>query len=337
MTPHTDVAIVGAGLAGLTAARALTAAGRRPLLLDKDPHPGGRCATLQVGDATVDTGAQFFTVRSEAFAREVRRWSAEGCPIRVWSHGFARAPSIAAGPAAADPTPDGHPRRSVVGGMNRLPAHLARDLDVRTSTRVTAVRSWPGGWSLEIEGGEAVHARAVLLTPPLPQTLALLASGEVTLPGDLEAGLRARSYQPCLTLMLVLDGSPGLPPPGGVQFAAGPVSWIGDNLAKGASAVPSLTVHASGAWSEVRDDQSTETISAALLDLVRPWLGTAHPWVTGVFRWRYAQSFAPADRGAVAVCEQPGPLLVAGDTLAGAKVEGAVTSGLAAAERLLDG
>jgi predicted NAD/FAD-dependent oxidoreductase len=70
------VVIVGAGLAGLSAARLLRDAGHDVVVLDKGRSPGGRCATRRIGNATLDHGAQFFTVRSDEFARCVDEWSA---------------------------------------------------------------------------------------------------------------------------------------------------------------------------------------------------------------------------------------------------------------------
>ena len=66
------VAIVGAGLAGLMAGRTLAEAGHEVVLLDKGRSPGGRLATRRIGEATLDHGAQFFTVRSEAVRRAGR-------------------------------------------------------------------------------------------------------------------------------------------------------------------------------------------------------------------------------------------------------------------------
>lgn len=322
---ETDVVIVGAGLAGLTAARGLVAAGRSVVLFDKGRRAGGRCATKTVGGATLDTGAQFFTVRSRVFADLVAGWTAEGCPIRVWSDGFARAQTIADPPESAQARADGHPRYSVRGGMNRLAAHLARDLDVRTSTRVIGIRPGAGGWHVE---GPDMQAAAVVLTPPLPQTLALLGNGGVEQP----AQLRDQDYEPCLALLLALDRAPRLPAPGGVQFAGGPIAWLGDSVAKGAGSAPAVTVHASASWSETFFDAAPEVVTEALLAMVTPWLAGARPMATVVFRWRYSKPRRPADVGALLL--GPG-LVVAGDALAGSRVEGAVSAGLAS-QRLLE-
>jgi monoamine oxidase len=54
-----DVAIVGAGLAGLTAARRLTAAGLRVRLLEARDRIGGRTVARAAGNGTFDLGGQY--------------------------------------------------------------------------------------------------------------------------------------------------------------------------------------------------------------------------------------------------------------------------------------
>ncbi|WP_207394225.1 flavin monoamine oxidase family protein [Actinomadura formosensis] len=56
----TDVVIVGAGLAGLTAARDLVAAGRSVLVLEARERPGGRVYGLPLGDGTTSEGGAEF-------------------------------------------------------------------------------------------------------------------------------------------------------------------------------------------------------------------------------------------------------------------------------------
>ncbi|MBC7927970.1 MAG: NAD(P)-binding protein, partial [Bryobacteraceae bacterium] len=66
--------IVGAGMAGLTAAGALRARGWAVVLLDKGRGAGGRMATRRIGESGLDHGAQFFTVLDARFRDAVNRW-----------------------------------------------------------------------------------------------------------------------------------------------------------------------------------------------------------------------------------------------------------------------
>ena len=55
-----DVVVIGAGLAGLTAARALTIAGRSVAVLEASDDIGGRVRTDQVDGLLLDRGFQLY-------------------------------------------------------------------------------------------------------------------------------------------------------------------------------------------------------------------------------------------------------------------------------------
>src|SRR5258708_22490180 len=60
MTDNThDVVVVGAGMAGLTAARALAEAGLKVLVVEAQDRIGGRIWTRHVGDEAIELGAEF--------------------------------------------------------------------------------------------------------------------------------------------------------------------------------------------------------------------------------------------------------------------------------------
>ena len=54
-----DIVVIGAGMAGLTAARALAEAGQKVLVVEAQDRIGGRILTRHVGDETIELGAEF--------------------------------------------------------------------------------------------------------------------------------------------------------------------------------------------------------------------------------------------------------------------------------------
>lgn len=313
------VVVVGAGLSGLAAARRLAADGTDVLVIDKGRSPGGRLATRRIGGAVLDHGAQFFTTRTDSFARQVDDWL-ERDVVRVWSHGF--------GPAA-----DGHPRFVATAGMNSLAKDLARGLDVECSTMAFSVRPASGAhrWEVVIDDGSVRAADAVVVTCPLPQSFSLLVDSGI--PHD-EAPFRT-DYDRTMGLLAVLEGPGAVPPPGGLQEPddGATFTFVGDNRAKGVSPVPAITCHANPEWSEAHWDDDPEVALDALQAAAAEWIGDATVVERQLKKWRFATPRT--------IWPEPcwtsgdGSVVLAGDAFAGPRVEGAHNSGLAAADVLL--
>lgn len=311
------VVVIGAGIAGLTAARSLAAGGHEVVVLDKGRSPGGRMATRRIGGATVDHGAQFFTVRGDAFAAQVAVWQADGTS-RVWCHGF-----TAGG--------DGFPRYIGTRGMNAIAKRIAVGLDVRCGAMAFAVRRASADrdrWDVVVDDGTVHRADAVISTCPLAQTFSLLVEADVDLPRQLVTD----DYERTLAFLAVLDGPSAVPSPGGVQGPDGIFAFVADNAAKGISTVPALTFHARPAWSEEHWDRDPAEIHEMLVDAARPWQGSARIVDSQVKRWRFATPRTLWPDPCWIAPERS--LVVAGDAFAGPKVEGAFNSGLAAAAAL---
>src|SRR6202041_3112723 len=54
-----DVVVIGAGMAGLTAARALAEAGLKVLVVEAQDRIGGRILTRHIGEEAIELGAEF--------------------------------------------------------------------------------------------------------------------------------------------------------------------------------------------------------------------------------------------------------------------------------------
>ena len=332
VTDQPDVLIIGAGIAGLTAARELATLGKRALVLDKGRSAGGRLETRRVGEGAADTGAQFFTTRTPEFEAAVAEWVREGL-VFEWSRGWSDGSLLM--------VREGHPRYAVKGGMSRLAEVLADGVAVELLKVVTTVRRVPGGWQAELANGETTRAPAVLLTPPVPQSLELLDAGGVALPFDEREALERIEYAPCICGLFTLSQPIELPSPGAVQRPHANLHWIADNQRKGLSPNAAvITAQASNAYSRALWSASDEVIISAMkLDLL-PFLDDDTTVLNGeIRRWRYAAPMRifpdPALLTAITLDgEGSAALAFAGDAFGEARVEGAYLSGMAAAHKL---
>lgn len=337
--------VIGAGLSGLSCARALCTDGWSITLIDKGRGVGGRLATRRMGGGAFDTGAQFFTVRDPVFAAAVAAWEADGVVVR-WCDGF---PGLAGGGG-----PDGHPRYRAIGGMNRLGRHLAEGLAVRDRLTVTALARADAGWTVTAHPGdlvradaaptgpaEVLHADAVVLTAPVPQAIALLQRSGI----PVEPALQAVRYDPCFCLLVDLPGAVGplLPAPGGVRVEDdAAIGWLCSQRAKGLRTVgDGLIVHARGAWSAERyhlDDAAAlaELVPAARAVWQRAGVAAEADGIQ-LKRWRYSLPTRCLPEPCLRVPQVP-HLVLAGDAFGDRpRMEGAWLSGLAAARMLASG
>jgi renalase len=315
----TDVLVIGAGMAGLIAAAELQRAGHRVLVLDKGRGVGGRLASRRIDGATFDHGAQFITARDPRFAALLEQCRQTGA-AEEWCLGFA-------GGA------DGHARWRGKPAMSAVAKHLALGLDLHLEMPVVALRRADDCWRAETTTGRTFTTGAVVLTPPVPQSLAMLDAGGIVLAPEMRTRLAAIEYARCLAVMAVLDGPSRIPPPGGLAPADGPIAWIADNALKGISAEPAVTIHATHAFSLKHWERDPQESGRALLDAAAPWLG-AGIRTFQVHGWRYSKPMQVDEEPCVVVSQSP-PLVLAGDAFAGPRVEGAALSGWAAAEAIL--
>ena len=310
------VVVVGAGIAGLMAAQTLVKNSHDVVVVDKGRSPGGRLATRRIDDATLDHGAQFFTVRDPLFKSHVEKWIASGV-VTEWCRGF----------DSATQNNDGFPRYRGVRGMTDIAKHLANGLDVRCNTLAFSIaRGTTSKWQLKIDDGSVLDADAIIVTCPLPQAYALLVTAGIELP---ESMLRTE-YDRTICLLAVLNQSSAIANPGGLQNPDDTFSFVADNAVKGISSAVALTLHANPQFSLEHWDASPQDVHDLLLTRAKPWIGDATVVTSQVKKWRLATPLTiwPERHWANEM------IVLAGDAFGGPKIEGAALSGLSAANYL---
>ena len=212
--------------------------------------------------------------------------------------------------------------------MRKLAQALARDIALERSTHVAAVTRDAAGWTV---GWPQAHGHAagsspfgaVLLTAPRAQAAALVPDHPVP-PCD---------YQATAALALELDGPASIAAPGGERpDSRTGWSWVADNVAKGASERPSITLHSTPEVGRAALERPADEVLNELLAAVRPWTAGREILDARLHRWRYA---TPTTTDPAPFLEIAPGLVLAGDAFAGPRVEGAYLSGRAAAAHLL--
>ena len=300
------VAILGAGMAGATAARSLAEAGLTVRVFDKGRGVGGRMATRRNAAMQFDHGAQFLRAHGHAFARRVEDWTLRGV-VSPWA---------------------GAGRSVGVPGMTAPVRDLLTGLSVASATTITRICRNGTEWHL-VDASGAVHGPfgALGITFPAPQVAALLDESHVAL-----HGLARVSYAPCWSLMVALDVAvmESL-----LEPREDPVGLIAlDSSKPGRPDGVRLVVHATADWSRRNLEEPREAVAATLSRAAGLHLSTAlRPLSVDAHRWRYAQ--VESALGLPCLYDPAMRLGAAGDWCLGARIEAAHDSGLSLAEAML--
>ena len=318
---HFEIAIVGAGISGLMAATYLAEKGKNSVIFDKGRGPGGRMSTRRFGKFRLDHGAQFFTVRDPRFEKYVQSWEKAGV-AKIWCKGFSG-------------TGDGHPRFRGTEGMNSIPKWLAGQLDVRTGHKVKSIRFVNNLWQLDFEDSQSVSADQLLMTSPVPQTIALLEAGQVELAPTTRNFLSLISYDPCISVMVIPKKPLFMPEHGGWQINEEPLQFVADNQLKGLpNPGQALTIRLGPRASTEHWESGPEKLSDLVIGELRKKGKDLVIEDIQVHRWRYSQPSRLHDESFLVAKGVPN-LVFAGDAFAGPKVEGAALSGLSAAQAMI--
>lgn len=309
------LAIVGAGIAGLSAGRALRARGHEVRVFERASVPGGRVATKIIqsielpkglsGDVAFDHGAQYFTVRDDRFSelaaelerdRVIAKWTG-----RIVSFDHEGWENVDEATSRYVGTP----------GMSAIAAWMARDLDITCNHRVES-----------LEPLLAEYDRVIVATPPAQAAALTTLAPAVT-------------FKPCWAVMAAFEQRVAARFDGAFVNGSA-LGWIARNSSKPKRnwQIDTWVLQASAAWSDAHLDDRPDDVGAFLMEAFEDLVpaGLPRPFYATVHRWRHATADPPLAVGVIARDR----VIVCGDWCKGARIEDAFLSGLEASSLIPD-
>lgn len=304
-------AVVGAGVAGLSAARELVALGHQVTVFERSAVAGGRVATKAIpalelprglsGEVAFDHGAQYFTVRDDRFSMLAAEWERD----RVISKWTGRIVSFDG--EGWDELESETARYVGTPGMGAIASSLAAGLDIRYDHRVESLDPLLTDFDRVIVA--LPRDRAAALVADLPTVV----------------------MKPCWVVLAAFEERVA------ARFDAAfvngsPLSWIARNSSKPKRnwKIDTWVMQASTAWSAARVDDRPEDVGSFLMEAFEDLISAGLPkaFFATVHRWRYATADPPLAVGAI----DRGRVIVCGDWCRGPRIEDTYLSGLAAAD-----
>lgn len=327
-----DVAVIGAGIAGLTCAQELHKAGRDVVVLDKSRGLGGRLATRRLQGTHADHGVCYLKPKREAFRALLDGFVSEGI-LQPWTdtihelHGDQIQTPTKRAVCYASPL-----------GITAIAKSLASDLTILNNHRAIQLEH-NEHWKIHCEDQPtAITAKTIVVAIPAPQAAMLMESLQPTL--SFWSKVNEVPFAPCISAIAVYPqeyqsavaalGINGIVCPNHADLG-----WIGiDSTKQNHPTQPVMVIQSSATFAEQHFEAADlQQVGQMLCDraaqIIAPWLTT--PEVLQVHRWRYAFALNPLGQPYLAD-EQ---LFCTGDWCLGDRVEHAFQSGLATAEAIL--
>lgn len=334
------VAIIGAGVAGLTAADKLTRHNATVDVFDKARGTGGRISTKQSDMGNINIGAQYFTCRSDSFKQQVDTWQQNNVCAR-WE--FTPHKAI---DSELTPSPDKTHRFVGRGGMRALSRQLRDEIEsqpalgnIYTQSLITRVSKENHLWTLLDENGQShTGYDCVISTLPSEQAQALFAQIQQTIP--------TRVHAPCWSVTLATkncENKAYIDEKIQGIFGEGNLSWVSRlSMQPGWQATGLTPPH--DVWAchfnpdysaSAEKEYSRETLEQDALTWLCTYLNADLEVVGKYFHfWRYA-NLRKDFTASGPIIPQGENLIITGDWCFGGKIEGAFLAGLDAFNRAI--
>ncbi|MEL7498254.1 MAG: FAD-dependent oxidoreductase [Planctomycetota bacterium] len=327
------IAVIGAGISGLIAARTLTDQGLEVTVFDKGRGVGGRMSTRRTDFGHFDHGAQYFTARDSRFQKYVESWIHMGL-VSQWPDLKRSADQriVVLEKGQIQSESKSSDRFVAVPGMSALCKHLAQGLNIHLNTRVSNVDD--SGTSVELfdfERGSLGSFNHLVVTAPAAQAVELLGAFPT-----LVKQINPIEMNPCWAAMASFD-RPVTDQWVGAFLHGSFLSWTARNSSKPGrpSTYENVVIHASPEWTSEHWEDDPEKVANEMLEEFWRVTGVTiqTPIHLSAHRWKYAIPVEPSAQRCF--LDSSGRVIAAGDWASGSRVEGAFLSGMSAAGRVL--
>ncbi len=318
------IAIIGAGLAGLTLAHRLSSH-FSVMLYEKSRGVSGRMSTRYADPYQFDHGAQYFTIRDDDF-RHFLQPLLDQAVVVPWEP---RLVSLSGDHDTVTSATPSEPWYVGAPKMNSLARALVKPHTICLQTEIRSLSRDNGQWTLH-DTNDAIYSGydIVISTAPYPQAVKLLAS-------HVQTPLQDVVMKGSFSLMIGTNTPPDIPWDA-ARVENSPIKWMAVNSSKPERDTGfSLIAQTAPDWSEEHMERDAEALKLLLLDEVQRLLqqDIAEIEYLTLHRWRYAnteQAF-----GQFYLHEADEGLAACGDWCIGGRVEAAFLSANALAEQLL--
>lgn len=321
-----SVAIIGAGLAGLTCATALKGLISEVKVFEKNIFPGGRVTRFRAGEYEFNHGAQYFTVNNPLFWNIVSAWQTDGI-VRPWDGWIVELHKgqVNNGDQATQRFV-GHPRMQVVV------ENLAKNCDISASSNIGELeKQSDGGWRLFNERGDYMGAFDTVIIATAAHQVANLCRG---VPAISQLADKV-DMTVCWSGMFAFDGRLDLPYDA-ANVLDSPLSWISRHqMVEVDREYDCWVLHASPEWSQQYAASFRGRVMHALLDAF--WEATdltpVKPASSSVHCWKHALPINPIKEDSLFI--EDAAIGACGDWCTAPRIEGAVLSGFSMADRVM--
>ncbi len=322
------IVIVGAGISGLSCARHLMNQGVNLRILEKSSRPGGRCSSHKSHDDFYDHGAQYFTARTPLFKKLT-----EILKINNQVEELTHAIKQLSDDGSLHDLPDAH-RYVGIPNMEAVPNALSVNLPIDYSTKVEAIKYAKKVWKINISRPNGRHdiiiADTLIFAIPADQML------RFDVPDCFKETLQHFKMDPCWAVMLgfktALETSVSALRLNESEYQ--PLSWVMKKPDYSSGSIGERwVIHAGPRWSRSNLEMDSKQVISILFDKFSDIIDTKNFCSSGSKLWRYASGGRSHQFRYLADLSQS--IIACGDWANGGRIEGAWTSGIAAAEHFL--